>query len=181
MKFLWRLFLKLSGWDTSVTYPYHHLRQVVLIFGPHTSNWDVVMGMAYRSLTDLHHAKFIGKKELFRAPFGGFFRWIGGIPVDRHQRTNFVTEAAKLFQHHPDLQITLSPEGTRKKVDKLRTGFYYIAKEADVPIIMVGLDYSRKTLFFSEPFKPMDVESDFEKILTFYRPVKGKIPELGIS
>ncbi len=181
MRLFWRWYLRMGGWNTTVEFHHRHLTKYIFIVGPHTSNWDVVIGLAYRSLLRLEHVKFLGKKELFRFPLGYFFRRIGGIPVDRQHRSNFVDDAARLFERNDRFAIALSPEGTRRKVDKLRTGFYYIAKAARVPIIMVGLDFGRKTLLFSDPFEPQEVESDFRMIMDFYRRVKGKFPDQGIG
>lgn len=181
MRLFWRAYLRLTGWNTEVEFPYHHLKKYIFIVGPHTSNWDVVVGLAYRSLLRLGKVRFLGKRELFRFPLGWFFRWIGGIPVDRQQRSNFVDAAVRLFEERETFAIALSPEGTRRKVQKLRTGFYYIALKARIPVIMVGLDFSRKTVWFSEPFLPSDLEKDFNMILDFYRPIQGKYPAQGIG
>ncbi len=178
---LWKAYLWLIGWNTSVTFPYHHLPKFIAIVGPHTSNWDFVIGVAYRSMLGLGYVKFLGKKELFRPPFGWIFRMLGGIPVDRQQHTNLVDEAAAIFNSRESFALALSPEGTRKKVDRLRTGFYYIARKAGVPIIAVGLDYANKTLIFGDAFMPEDPVKDFERIIDFYDPIKGRHPERGIT
>jgi len=91
-----------------------------------------------------------------------------------------VDEVVQLFHSHEHFALALSPEGTRSKVSKLRTGFYHIAKNAKVPIIMVGLDYKYKKVVFSEPFKTTEESDDFKLILDFYRPIHGKHPELGL-
>ena len=178
---LWKWFLHLSGWNTSVAFPYHHLQKFVVIVGSHTSNWDFIIGLGYRRILGLQYVKFLAKKELFRPPFGWLFRWLGGIPVDRRQQTNLVGDAAMLFQTHEKFAIALSPEGTRSKVEKLRTGFYFIARQSQVPIVMVGLDYDKKTLVFGEAFMPTDLERDFNRIYQFYSSVQAKHPGQGIT
>jgi 1-acyl-sn-glycerol-3-phosphate acyltransferase len=182
MRFFWKVVLKLLGWQTNLTFPYHHLRKYIVIIGPHTSSWDFIIGVAYRSVLHMEKARFLGKKELFKPPFGFIFRLLGGTPVDRQHSHNLVDEVVNLFNTHDDFAIALSPEGTRARVEKLKTGFYFIAKKANVPIIMVGIDYENKKVVFSEPLLTSDnQEDDFEIILTFFRPMKGKFPEKGLG
>jgi len=178
---LCRFILNLMGWKAVNEFPYQ-LKKYVIIVGPHTSNWDFVIGVLFRKALRLEKAKYLGKKELFDSPFGFLFRWLGGYPVDRGKNKNMVEEVVKVFQAHEQFGIALSPEGTRKRVDKLRSGFYNIAKGAKVPIVMVGLDYAKKQVVFSEPFYVTDhQEADFENILKFFRPIKGKFPEKGLA
>ena len=111
-------------------------------------------------------------------PFGWFFRALGGVPIDRHTKENKVEAIAKLFKDREEFRMTMAPEGTRKKVDKWRTGFYYIAKEAKVPIIMITFDFKNKQNKISEPFYPTDdIEADFKYIRGFYKGVEGKVAE----
>jgi 1-acyl-sn-glycerol-3-phosphate acyltransferase len=180
MKLFWKWYLNAFGWKTGVSFPFPDLQQYVLIVGPHTSNWDFIVGIAYRSCLGITHVKFLGKKELFIPPFGILFKLLGGIPADRKQRTHLVDEAVKLFQHHPHFALALSPEGTRGRVDKIRTGFYYIARKASVPIVMVGLDWKNRTVLFSQPLMASNEEADFACIHDFYRPIAGKYPEKGL-
>ena len=181
MKLLWKAFLRSIGWDTSQRFPYHHLKKYIVIVAPHTSNWDFVIGLAYRNSLDMNYVRFLGKAELFKAPLGWVFRAFGGIPVDRSANHNLVDTVAELFNKHQSFAIAIAPEGTRKKVEKLKTGFYYIAAKARVPIIMVGLDYKHKTVRCSEPLYPTDHLEDFQTIYTFYRAIEGKYPELGLK
>ncbi len=182
-RWLAKFFLRLSGWNTTPVgaFPVKE-RKYVIIVAPHTSNWDFVIGVFYRSVLRLEKARYLGKKELFKPPFGFLFRWLGGTPVDRTSSQNMVDEVVRLFNAHEEFALALSPEGTRKRVDRLRTGFYNIAKKAGVPIIMVALDFWNKQVIFSDPFYPTaDQAQDFEKILLFFRPIKGKIPENGLA
>lgn len=107
---------------------------------------------------------------------------MGGTPVDRFSRKNMVEQAIDMFRGKDDFMLALSPEGTRKKVDKLRSGFYHIAKGAGVPIVMVGLDFGNKQCVVGDHFYPSDNEAaDFKRIITFFASVDGKIPENGVA
>lgn len=158
-----------------------HIKKMVIIVAPHTHWKDFIVGVAARSVMKFQHVKFLGKQELFKPPFGFIFRWLGGTPVDRSTSRNLVDSVVKRFDESDELVIALSPEGTRKRVDKLRTGFYHIARQAHVPIMMAALDFGNRKVIFSEPFYTSDNEAaDFEKIISFFRSVKGKIPEQGL-
>lgn len=176
-----KLYLKITGWKAVNGIP-ADLKKYVMVVAPHTSSWDVLMGFAFRSALKLDHVRFIGKKELFKPPFGFIFRRLGGVPVDRFSSNNFVDQVVKMFNSNESFAIALSPEGTRKKVDRLRTGFYHIAKEAGVPIVLLALDFEHKEFRFSAPFYITENEAeDFKKILLFFTGVKGKNPGLGLS
>ena len=180
-RLFWLLFLRLLGWKVRGPVPYQ-LRKCVIIVGPHTSSWDFVIGLAMRSRLKLTDVRFLGKAELFRPPFGFWFRWLGGVPVHRQEQHNMVDQVVALFRSNDHFRLALAPEGTRRKVNRLKTGFYHIAKEAGVPIVMAGLDFSRKTLFVSEPFFTTDDEAeDFRHIYLFYATIQGKRPAQGMT
>ncbi|MBL7843426.1 MAG: 1-acyl-sn-glycerol-3-phosphate acyltransferase [Cyclobacteriaceae bacterium] len=175
--------LKLMGWKTTPvgSFPVQP-KKYVLIVAPHTSGWDFIIGVMYRSVLRLTKSRYLGKAELFRPPFGFFFRWLGGTPVDRSTSQNMVDQVAQLFDQHDELAVALSPEGTRQRVDRLRTGFYNIAKKANVPIVMVGFDFKNKQVIFSDPFYPSeDQQQDFNNILRFLGPVEGKHADKGLK
>lgn len=181
MRILWKLYLWMTGWKIHTNFPYY-LPKCVVIVAPHTSAWDFVIGLAVRSVLRLTHVKYLGKAELFQGTFGFFFRKVGGYPVDRSNKHNMVDQVVQLFQENEQFVLALSPEGTRKKVDRLRSGFYHIAKKAGVPIVMTALDFGKKEVYFSEPFHTTDDEqADFQKIIEFYAPVQGKIKEQGLA
>jgi len=181
MRICWNLFLQMQGWKIHGEFPYH-LKKCVIAVGPHTSAWDFVVGLAVRSKLKLYHLNFLGKAELFKGRFGFFFRRLGGFPVDRFSNNNVVDQVAEQFKIRDQFVLALSPEGTRKKVDKLRTGFYHIALKAGVPIVLAGLDFGRKEISFSEPFLPTgNMEEDFKKIIHFFADKEGKIPEYGLK
>jgi len=181
MRSLWKLYLKLEGWKAVNEFP-NHLKKAVVLVAPHTHWKDFTIGLAARSVLKIKHGKYLGKAELFKGPFGFLFRWLGGTPVDRFSKQGVVEQVVEKFNNAENLVIALSPEGTRKRVDKLRTGFYYIAKKANVPIVMVGLDYSKKELSVSETFYTTDDEAaDFRKIIEFFAPLKGYYPDQGFE
>jgi 1-acyl-sn-glycerol-3-phosphate acyltransferase len=181
MKFLRRLYLRSAGWTVKGVFP-HHLQKCVVLVAPHTSNWDFVIGLAFRSKLNLIRARYLGKAELFKPPFGFLFRKLGGFPVNRSEKNKLVGQVVELFNTHDSLVLVLSPEGTRKKVERLRTGFYHIAKKAAVPIVMTGFDFEKKQAIISEPFFATgDEKADFNRIYQFYATIKGKNPEQGMS
>ena len=121
---------------------------------------------------------YIAKKSLFKPPFGWYFKWMGGAPIDRSKSSDTVTAIAGIFDQKEIFRLALSPEGTRKKVEKWKTGFYYIAKAAHVPIVLVAFDYGKKQIKFSKPHVPTDdIEADFKTYKAFFKGVVGKIPE----
>lgn len=170
----------ITGWKIQGSIP-AHLKKYIIAVAPHTSSWDFVIGLMARSILKIQHSKFIGKDSLFKPPFGWFFRAVGGYPVDRSGHHDITDQVAAIFASHDKFILGLAPEGTRKKVTKLRTGFYYIAKKARVPIIPCGFDFSRKLIVLAAPFYPTEnLEADMKVLMGFYRLIRGKNPELGI-
>jgi len=175
------LMFKLFGWKIRGSFP-AELKKYIVAVAPHTSNWDFVVGVAARSILRMQKARFLGKSQLFRPPYGWFFRALGGYLVERTKSQDMVEQVVKIFNAHDRFILALAPEGTRKKVDKLRTGFYYIAKLAKVPIIPTGFDFSKREVVISEPMYPSEnAEQDIEKLITFYKQIKGRNPEWGIT
>ncbi len=173
------IYFKVLGWQVDGHYKIlqNDIKKAVIIAAPHTSWHDFYIGVLVRGVLGVK-VNFIGKKELFVFPFGYFFRALGGRPIDRQNNQNKVEAIAKLFEENDTFRIALAPEGTRKKVEQWRTGFYYIAKAAKVPIVMFTLDFENKRNTFSKPFYPTDdVETDFKHLHAFYKDVKGKIPK----
>ena len=167
-------FLKLTGWKLEGHLPPGQSK-CVLIAAPHTSNWDLpytlMVAFALR-LTPY----WLGKASIFRWPFGPVMRWLGGIAVDRSKSTNLVeASAAALMGVDDDVQLIVPPEGTRSKTRYWKTGFYWIAVKANVPIVMAYMDYPRKLSGLGEVFHPTgDVDADMAKIKQFYAQFKGK-------
>ncbi len=167
------IFCRIFGWKvTGFRAPV--ALQHVAIAVPHTSNWDFFLGVYSRSVHRITHVKYIGKSSLFVFPFGYLFRALGGYPVVRHKNTNFVQSIVDIFKKDPTFSVCLSPEGTRTYTNKLKTGFYYIAQQANVPLIFVKFDYSIKTVDFSEPYYlTNDFDTDIKHILDYFRGTKG--------
>jgi 1-acyl-sn-glycerol-3-phosphate acyltransferase len=177
---LYLLIFNLLGWKIVGEFP-RQLKKYIIAVAPHTSNWDFPLGVMARSILRIQNARFLGKHSLFNPPFGWIFRSLGGYPVDRSSSHDVVQQAIDIFNAHEKFILALAPEGTRKKVNKLRTGFYYIAKGANVPIVPVGFDFSNRRIVIGTPMTPSDnFDHDMETLLTFYRTMKGKNPELGL-
>ena len=173
------IYFKLLGWNITgnTNFSKDTVKKAVIIALPHTSWHDFYIGLLLRKITNVK-TNFVGKKELFTWPFGYYFRAVGGAPLDRTSGQNKVQAIAELFKDKEEFRLTLAPEGTRKKVEEWKTGFYYIAKEAQVPIIMFTLDFQHKVNHVSEPFYPTeDSEADFKFMKSFFKDVVGKKPE----
>ncbi len=168
------IYFKLLGWKVAGTFP-GHLDKFVVIVVPHTSWIDFFLALLIRKVWN-EQINFIGKKSLFDSPFGWFFRWTGGAPIDRSKSSDTVTATAKIFKSRDKFRLALSPEGTRKKVGQWKTGFYFIAKKAEVPIVMVAFDFGKKQIKVSEPHYTTDNQSsDFELYAAFFKGVQGKV------
>ena len=169
------IFFKLLKWKLIGDFP--EIDKCVVIVATHTSWVDFILGLLVRRVFN-EEVNFIGKQSLFKPPFGWYFRWMGGAPIDRSKSQNKVAAIVKLFEERERFRLALAPEGTRKKVLKWKTGFYYIAKMAEVPIIMVAFDFGKKEVKISEPKYPTnDMEADLQSYREFYKGVVGKIPE----
>ncbi|MEL0650547.1 1-acyl-sn-glycerol-3-phosphate acyltransferase [Algibacter sp. TI.3.09] len=171
------IYFKVLGWQIvgNTDFSKDTVKKAVIIAAPHTSWHDFYIGVLLRAVIQVK-TNFVGKKELFVFPVAWFFRALGGAPINRQNNENKVDAIAKLFKEKEEFRMTLAPEGTRKKVDQWRTGFYYIAKQANVPIIMFTLDFENKQNKISEPFYPTDnAEADFEVLRAFFKDVKGKV------
>jgi 1-acyl-sn-glycerol-3-phosphate acyltransferase len=165
--------LKLLGWRITGIYPNSEPKNVLAVV-PHTSWVDFPLGLLVRSARKMD-TRFLGKASLFKGPMGGIFKWLGGYPVDRRGNQKMVDAVADIFNAHDKFDIAIAPEGTRKKVDKLRSGFYYIAKKSGAAIVLVTFDFGNKVVHFSDPIYPTDDESsDLKKIEDYFRGVQGK-------
>ena len=173
---LCRGLLTLLGWRLEPNFPAYP--QYMLIFAHHTSNWDFPLGLLAAFAMGFW-PQWVGKDSLFRWPLGGIMRWLGGVPVIRAARLNFVDQIVTLFQQQPNLIIAVAPEGTRRKTDHWKTGFYYIAQGAGVPIVTSYLDYKRKIGGIGPVFMPTgDIAADLARIAEFYQGITGRHPEL---
>jgi 1-acyl-sn-glycerol-3-phosphate acyltransferase len=167
-----QFFLTVRGWKLQGRPP--KAPKYVLIAVPHTSNWDfpLALAMAFVYRFDMH---WMGKDTLFKGWRGPIMRWMGGIPITRSSSNNVVTQTIEAFNASDRLVIAVPPEGTRSKVDKWKTGFYYIALGAKVPIALAFLDYKRKTGGFLSVFHPTgDAEKDIATMRACYSGISGK-------
>jgi len=173
-----RLCLRLLGWQVQGALPVQ-ARRSVFIAAPHTSNWDLPYTLMTALVLGLH-IRWMGKASIFRWPFGGVMRWLGGIAVDRSRATGLVAaSAAVLAGEGPPLQLVVPPEGTRGRVRHWKTGFWHIARAARVPIVMAYMDYSQRQAGLGPLFEPSDdVDTDLAAIKRFYAPFKGRRPDL---
>ena len=173
LNFILRIGLKLRGWKVVGTLP-PGVRKAIFAVCPHTIWQDFLLGLASRATLHLN-IRFLGKAELFQFPIGWIFRGLGGTPLVRSSSNNQVQNVAETFNQHENLLVAIAPEGTRKNVGKLRTGFYYMAFAAKVHIIMVGFDYPKKQVIFAEPFMPSgDFQKDMQQyFLPFFNKIEG--------
>lgn len=157
------------------------IRKSVLIVIPHTSWHDFYIGLLARGIIDLE-INYVAKKELFRWPFGGYFRYMGGAPLDRSGNQNKVDAIARVFEQREIFRLAIAPEGTRKKVDAIKSGFYFIALKAAVPIIPVVFDYRKKSVTLGDPFYPSgNYNADLKLLLIPFIGATGKIDATGFD
>ena len=158
------------GWKAG--YIKSDIPKCVICVAPHTSNWDFIIGkLFYTSLG--RFAYFLIKKEWFFFPLNYIFSRMGGIPVDRNKKGSLTDILAEEFTKREKFQLAITPEGTRKKVDKWKRGFYYIAVKANVPIMLVYIDYVKKEVGYFEAFIPTgDEEADIAYIKRKYEKVQ---------
>jgi 1-acyl-sn-glycerol-3-phosphate acyltransferase len=172
---LW--YYKKQGWTEVNANP--DLRKCVIIAAPHTSNWDFVYYIGAIETLGLN-VRFAGKKSLFRWPFGKPMVELGGVPVDRSKSNNFVDAMVEQFNTNDDFMLTIAPEGTRGKVKKWKTGFYHIAVQAGVPLVIGMMDYEKKQVGLTGAIWPTgDYAKDMEKVLAFYSNVTPRNPHDG--
>ena len=168
------LVLRLAGWTLVGQMPTNTPKSVV-IAAPHTSNWDLPYTLMVAFALDLN-IHWMGKIQIFRFPFQGLMQWLGGIAVDRSQSTNMVSASAQTLRDAKgELHLVVPPEGTRAQSRHWKTGFYYIALEAQVPIVLGFLDFDSKTSGLGPALLPTgNLEADMKRIKAFYAPFKGK-------
>jgi 1-acyl-sn-glycerol-3-phosphate acyltransferase len=171
-----KVILRLVSWKLDVTHP--PAPKYVLIGAPHTSGWDLFYALLlkYGSGIEMH---WMGKDTLFRWPLGVLLRWLGGIPVNRRSRNNFVQQVVDVIDKLDEVVIAMAPEGTRSKTKYWKTGFYYIASGADVPIALGFIDYGNRVVGIGPTLTPSDdIQADFQQIKAFYAGIDGRYPEL---
>jgi len=170
-----RFVLRLFRWDIVGEYP--DTNRVVIVVAPHTSNWDFVIGLACKFAMGFR-AHWLGKHSIFMWPFKGLLIGLGGIPVIRHAASDMVSQVAERFKTGRPLMLAIAPEGTRKKTEKLKTGFIRIAIEAEVPIWFLALDYGKRQMILGDVYHPTgDIEKDELFVRNYYAQFKGRYPE----
>ena len=170
-------FLKATGWKVQGQLPANG-RKSVLIAAPHTSNWDLPYTLMVAFALRLN-VYWMGKQSIFKPPFRRVMLWLGGIPIQRESSNNVVEASIVAIQKADGpVQLIVPPEGTRSKARYWKTGFYYIALGANVPIVMAYMDYARKESGLGPVFEPTgNIEADMATIQAFYAPFKGKNPD----
>lgn len=166
-----RAYLGLAGWRIEGAFPADP--KYVVIVAPHTSNWDFPLGVAVLFAVELR-ISWLAKHSMFVFPFTTFFRWLGGIPVNRNASHGVVGECVRAFNAAPALMLALAPEGTRKGVSQWKSGFYLIAAKARVPILPVGFDYREHVVRVMPLFQPSgNLEQDLPLIQARFNDVHG--------
>lgn len=179
---MFKLIFKLGGWKITHHLP-QEIKKCVIVVAPHTSNWDFVYGMGALGYMNLH-PRFVIKKEWMRFPFKKLMHSLGALPIDRSpkdkraEKKSSVEAMAELFDKHDQLRLILTPEGTRKRVEKWRTGFYYVALKANVPLGLGFMDYKTRECGIAKIIYPTgDLKIDMKQIMDFYKTIDAKHPE----
>ena len=171
-RWIGRSVLRLGGWRVVGQFP--DLPKLVLIAAPHSSNWDGIWGFAAKLALGLE-IRVLGKAQLFRWPLAPLMRRLGVIPIDRSAPQGTVGQAVALIGDSPRVWYALAPEGTRKRVERWKTGFWKIAHGAQVPILPAYFHYPERIIDIGEPFHTSDdMEADLEALRTWYRPWQGR-------
>jgi 1-acyl-sn-glycerol-3-phosphate acyltransferase len=178
MAWLARLLLRLGGWRLEPAHP-PALEKYLVIFYPHTSNWDFVLGILAARAWRLQ-LSFLAKDSLFRGPLGALLRALGGHPVRRDVHSHMVSQVAELVARRERIVLALAPEGTRRRVEHWRSGFYYMAREAHLPVVPAYLDTRTRTVGLGPPvYLSGDIQADMAVLRAFYAGKQGLRPELA--
>ena len=160
------IFFRLMGWSIEGDFP--PLKKFIVAVFPHTRNMDFIIGVLTRAVIN-KKISYVGKKELFNPLTGWFFRALGGTPINRNSKENKVLAIAQIFKEKDTFRLAIAPEGTRKNVERWKTGFYYIALEADIPILLVHFNYSSKKVSFLKLFDPTgDIEKELKQMKAYF-------------
>ena len=174
-KILSILVFKIMGWKIVGINP--KIQKYIAISAPHTSNWDFLIGRCFAYMRGIK-PKYLIKSELYFWPLSILIRWNGGIPVYRKKGKNTVDQVVDSLNATDEMILGIAPEGTRAKVRKWKTGFYYIAQKAKIPIVPLYMDYAKKEVGYFDVLYPTgDLQKDLEIIENYYKDVKGKHPK----
>ena len=170
-----KFFLTITGWKFKGDIP--RSDRIILVAGPHTSNWDFLLALAFIFGLNLN-VFWIGKHTLFKNGFSKIMRKLGGIPVDRASPELLMNEVSHIVKKQQGVIIAISPEGTRKNVERLKSGFLRIAKTTNSQILLAGIDFESKLIHLGKLFQPSgNTESDLLNVHNYFRQFKGKRPE----
>jgi 1-acyl-sn-glycerol-3-phosphate acyltransferase len=171
-RWLGRTVLRLGGWTMAGDFPDE--RKLVILAAPHSSAWDAVWGLAAKLAMGIRIV-FIGKQELFRGPLGWFLRSVGAIPVDRAKAHGVVDQVVERFADKQTMWFVLAPEGTRKRVENWKSGFWHIARDAGVPVVCAYFHYPTKTIGIGAVMHmTANLKADMAMVRDYYRPWIGK-------
>ncbi len=174
-RWLGRYCLQLCGWKVGGEIP--NLPKFLIIAAPHTSNWDFPLGIAAMYAIGFR-IYWMGKHSLFHWPMGVIMRWLGGIPIDRRAPQGMVEQMVGQIHAHDQIILAIPPEGTRKKVERWKSGFYRIAEQAGIPILLAKLDYANKTVTIGPLFHPSgDLDADMQQIMAQYDASMARYPD----
>jgi 1-acyl-sn-glycerol-3-phosphate acyltransferase len=174
LRFVTQISLRIAGWRVEGVMP--ALSKFIIIGAPHTSNWDFMLFLAVGFILRAR-IRYLGKAELFRSPFGFFFYWCGGTPVDRKKSAGLVEQTVNAIKESQEFILAIAPEGTREKVRQWKSGFYHIAKGADIPIVPAYVDGKRKVVGIGETFTLAgDMETDINNIKAYFSKFQGIVP-----
>ena len=163
------------GWKIIGNTP--NITKYIVISAPHTSNWDFLIGRCFAYIKGIK-PKYLIKSELYIWPLSILIRWNGGVPVYRKKEKDMVKQVVDRLNKTDEMILGIAPEGTRAKVEKWKTGFYYIAQEAKIPIVLLYMDYTKKEIGYFDVFWPSgNLQNDLNIIQNFYQEVQGKYPE----
>jgi len=168
------------GWNYIGTLP-NELEKFILVVGPHTSWRDFFVGLCLRSDLEIFNMRFLAKSNLFIWPFSFFLKSIGAIPVRRGESVGNVSRLVQGFDSKKPFILALAPEGTRARVESLKSGYYNISKALALPIICLGMDYKRKIISISEPYQPSTLLESNNHIIKIFGSIDGKNPNLGLT
>ncbi len=169
-------------WGWRVVGPVPIIPKYLIVVAPHTSNWDFLIGVLFRKFTEGFDPKYVAKKDLFVWPIGFIFRALGGFPVERSKKTNFVESLVNVYNTEEKFATTITPEGMRKYNGKWKTGFYHVAKNANIPIVRIAFDYGSMQVIFSEPYTvTKGVDETIDEFKRYYSQYTGKNPKDGVK
>jgi len=173
---LGRFYMWIFGWKVAGKVP--DASKFILVAAPHTSNWDLLFLLGATNIFRIK-VSWIGKHTIFKIPFGSMMRWLGGIPVNRDSSQGLVAQIVDQYNKKDKLVITIPPSGTRKKRDYWKSGFYWIAHTAQIPLCCGFLNYAKKEAGFGISFVPTgELKKDMDRIREFYSGIMGKNPEM---